>query len=57
MKTMFNGFNGIILLNTTGNLDQYENQIQNFIDFTGLKILETRKIEANQLKQLINQVC
>jgi len=57
MKTLFNGFNGIILLNTTGNLDQYENQIQNFIDFTGLKILETRKIEANQLKQLINQVC
>ena len=57
MKTLFNGFNGIILLNTTGNLDQYETQIQNFIDFTGLKILETRKIEANQLKQLINQVC
>ena len=57
MKTLFNGFNGIILLNTTGNLDQYETQIQNFIDFTGLKILETRKIEVNQLKKLINQVC
>lgn len=55
LKNMFTGFNGTILLDTTGNLLQYKNQIKNFMDFTGLELLETRKIDTNQIKQLINQ--
>ncbi|MCW3997529.1 MAG: DUF1638 domain-containing protein [Candidatus Bathyarchaeota archaeon] len=55
LKTMFIGFRGIVLLDTTGNLSQYKDQINNFMDFTGLKILETKKLDSNQIKQLINQ--
>jgi hypothetical protein len=55
MKTLFTGFNGIILLDTTGNLDNYKDQIQTFVNFTGLKIVETRKLTLNTIKNLINQ--
>lgn len=54
-KEMFRGFKGIILLDTLGNLENYKDQIQAFVDFSGLKILETRKIDCNFLKQLIIQ--
>ena len=52
---MFSGFKGIVLLDTLGNLENYKDQIQDFVHFSGLKILETRKIEPNKLKQLIIQ--
>ena len=54
-KLMFDGCKGIILLDTIGNLQDYNDQIQQFLDFTGLKILETRKINIKNLRQLINQ--
>lgn len=52
-KEMFRGFKGIILLNTLGNLENYKDQIQDFVDFSGLKILGTIKTDDNYLKQLI----
>lgn len=54
-REMFSGFKGIILLDTLGNLEDYKHQIQDFVNFSGLKILETRKIGTNSLKQLIIQ--
>jgi hypothetical protein len=54
-REMFSGFEGIILLDTLGNLEEYEDQIQDFVDFSGLKILETRRIDIDSLKQLIIQ--
>ena len=54
-RQMFLGFKGIILFDTLGNLEKYEDQIQDFVDFSGLKILGTRKIDKNCLKQLITQ--
>jgi hypothetical protein len=56
LRSMFAGFNGIILLDTTGNLPSYKDKIKNFVDFTGLKILETKKLDYNQIRQLINQI-
>ena len=52
---MFSGFKGIILLDTLGNLENYKDQIEEFVNFSGLKVLETRKIGANSLKKLIFQ--
>jgi len=54
-STMFSGLEGIVLLDTLGNLNDYENQIQNFLDFTGLKILKTRRIDARRFRDLIKQ--
>jgi hypothetical protein len=54
-RQMFLGFKGIILFDTLGNLEKYEDQIQDFVDFSGLKILGTRKIDKNCLKQLITR--
>jgi hypothetical protein len=54
-KIMFDGCEGIILLDTLGNLNDYKDQIQNFLDFTGLKIIETRKTNIKNFKELIYQ--
>ena len=52
-REMFSGFKGIILLDTLGNLGDYKDQIQDFVDFSGLKVLGTRKIGTGSFKQLI----
>jgi len=52
-REMFSGFKGIILLDTLGNLEDYKDQIQAFVDFSSLKVLGTRKIGTGSLKQLI----
>ena len=52
-RKMFSGFAGIVLLDTLGSLKDYEDQIQDFVNFSGLKVLETRKIGTDSLKQLI----
>ncbi len=54
-STMFSGLKGIVLLDTLGNLKDYEDRIRNFVDFTGLKILKTRRIDTRNLKALISQ--
>jgi len=54
-KLMFEGCEGIILLDTLGNLNEYKDQIQYFLDFTSLKIIETRKVNINNFKELIYQ--
>ena len=56
LKKMFNGFKGIILLETIENFKKYSKQIQDFVDFTGLKILEKKKVNTNKIKQLITKV-
>lgn len=50
---LFGGLEGIILLDTLGNLKDYEDPIKNFVDTTGLKIIKTRKIDTRNLKNLI----
>lgn len=54
-RDMFSGFKGIVLLDTLGNLEDYEDQIEDFVNFSGLKILDTRKIGTDSLKQVIIQ--
>lgn len=53
ISEMFSGFKGIVLLDTLGNLQDYKDQIQDIANFSGLRILETRKIGTNSLNQLI----
>lgn len=53
LKNMFIGFKGIIILETIGDLKKYSKQVQDFVDFTGLKILEKKKVNTNTIKQLI----
>jgi hypothetical protein len=50
---LFGGLEGIVLLDTLGNLKDYEDLITNFVDITGLKILQTKKIDTRKLKNLI----
>lgn len=52
-REMFCGYEGIVLLDTLGNLKDYKDQIKAFVDFSGLKVLETRRIDCDGLKQLI----
>lgn len=54
-RTMFGGLEGIVLLDTLGNLRNYENRIKNFVDFTGLKILKTKRIDTGNLRALISK--
>jgi hypothetical protein len=54
--TLFGGLEGIILLDTLGNLKDYQYQIKNFVDITGLEILETKKIDPRKLNDLIMRV-
>lgn len=54
-RTMFDGLEGIVLLDTIGNLKNYEDRIKNFVGFTGLEILKTRKLDSGNLKALISQ--
>ncbi|MEJ2281427.1 MAG: DUF1638 domain-containing protein [Candidatus Bathyarchaeota archaeon] len=51
--SLFGGLEGIILLDTLGNLKDYEDKIKNFVDITGLEILKTTKIDTRNLKNLI----
>ena len=54
-KLMFEGCEGIILLDTIGNLNDYKDKIQKILDFTSLKIIETRKINITNFKELVYQ--
>jgi hypothetical protein len=51
--TLFGGLEGIILLDTLGNLKDYENHIKNFVDITGLNILKTIKIDTMKIKFIL----
>jgi hypothetical protein len=53
-RTMFGGLEGIVLLDTLGNLRDCEDRIEKFVDFTELKILKTKKIDIENLKILIS---
>lgn len=54
-STMFDALEGIVLLDTLGNLKDYEDRIENFVDFTGLKILKTERIDVRNLEVLISR--
>lgn len=53
-KKMFKDLDGIIILDTLGNLAKHKKQIQSFADLTGLKIIDAREINTDNLKHLIN---
>jgi len=52
-RNLFNGLKGIVLLDSLGNLDNYEKEIEELQSFTGLPILEKRNIGLENLKQVI----
>lgn len=52
-KTLFTGFNGIVLLDTPGELSKYEEPIQNFVNLTGLKIVKNQRIDINTINKQI----
>ncbi|MCW4047641.1 MAG: DUF1638 domain-containing protein [Candidatus Bathyarchaeota archaeon] len=51
INKLFSGLNGIILLDTIGETAKYKKEIEKL--HTGLKILETKAIGLNNLKQLL----
>ena len=53
-RTMFGGLEGIVLLDTLGNLGDYEDRIKEFVNFAELKILKTKKIDIGNLNILIS---
>ena len=50
---MFNGIKGIVLLDSLGDLDKYEKQIEEFRNLVGLPILERKEIGLVGLRQNI----
>jgi hypothetical protein len=46
---------GFILLDSLGDLDGYEEKIQEICDYTGLKILERKNVGIESLKEVIFQ--
>lgn len=50
---MFNGIEGIVLLDSLGDLDKYEKQIEEFRNLVGLPILERKEIGLEGLRQNI----
>ncbi len=48
---MFTGIKGIILLDSLGDLDKYEKQINEFRNLSGLPILKRKEIGLEGLRQ------
>ncbi len=54
-RKMFSMLKGFILLDSLGDLDDYEEKIQEICDYTGLKILERKNVGIESLKEVIFQ--
>jgi hypothetical protein len=54
-RKMFSMLKGFILLDSLGDLDDYEEKIQEICDYTGLKILERKDVGIESLKEVIFQ--
>ena len=52
---MFSRLDGIILLDTLGNLDSYQGRIQRIAQRTGLPILETKHVGLDGLKNVLRE--
>jgi hypothetical protein len=50
---MFSGLKGIIILDSLGDLDKYEKQIEELRNLAGLPILERKEIGLESLRQNI----
>jgi len=53
LKRLFNGLKGIVVLDTLGNADKLKAKIEK-LD-TGIRILETRRVGCENLKNVINE--
>lgn len=54
-KKLFGELRGIILLDTLGNLDSHETEIEEFTNVTGLRVLERRNVGLSNLKEVISE--
>lgn len=52
-RRIFSRLKGILLIDSLGNLDDYQDRIRRISDLTGLPILETRKVGLTGLKTVI----
>jgi hypothetical protein len=52
-REMFSMLDGIILLDSMGNLDDYQSKIDEIVDHTGLPILDRKKIGVDGLKDVL----
>jgi hypothetical protein len=50
---MYSMLDGIILLDAMGDLDDYQSRIDEIVDFTGLPILDRKKIGVDGLKNVL----
>jgi hypothetical protein len=50
---MYSMLDGIILLDAMGDLDEYQSRIDEIVDFTGLPILDRKKIGVDGLKNVL----
>ena len=53
LKNMFIGLKGIVLLDTLGDLEKYQKEIAEICNFTGLPVLETKKIGLENLRKVV----
>jgi len=53
-RRIFSRLKGILLIDSLGNLDDYQDRIRAISDLTGLPILETRKVGLAGLKKVLS---
>ena len=53
-RRIFSRLKGILLIDSLGNLDEYQDRIRAISDLTGLPILETRKVGLAGLKTVLS---
>ena len=53
-RRIFSRLKGILLIDSLGNLDEYQDRIRAISDLTGLPILETRKVGLAGLKKVLS---
>jgi hypothetical protein len=54
-RKLFSQLKGIILIDSLGNLDSYEEQIELISDFTNLEILEKKNLGLDSFEKLISE--
>lgn len=53
MKKLFSGLNGIILLDSLGNLSEFKDEIEEFCEQTGLTVLDKKEVGLTGLEHVI----
>jgi hypothetical protein len=54
VRNMFVGLKGIVPLDTLGNLENYQKEISEISSFTGLPVLETKKVGLDGLRDVVS---